>query len=142
MDQVFEVFKKLGEKGCKIECGVIEKSRRKNISEIIKKLRDSNEENKLRLVKRLSRYYFIFANMGFITTNPNFPFKEDLYGIHYMHVWLREMVDDAKRHIADVIKAIGNDEELDIKTKERIIEYLYDEEQIAEIKEEERKKIK
>ena len=27
------------------------------------------------------------------------------------------MVDDAKRHIADVIKAIGNDEELDTKTK-------------------------
>ena len=48
--------------------------------------------------KRLARYYFIFDNMGAITT--------------------------------------------DTKTKERIFEYLYDEEQIAEIKEEERKKIK
>lgn len=47
-----------------------------------------------------------------------------------------------QRDIADVIKAIGNDEELHTKTKERIFEYLYDEEQIAEIKEEERKKIK
>ena len=91
---------------------------------------------------RLARYYFIFDNMGAITTAPEFPFEEDKYGLHYVHVWLHEMVDDAKRHIADVMKAIGNDEELDTKTKERIFEYLYDEEQIAEIKEEERKKIK
>ena len=142
MDVVEDMFKFLEGQGCTIECGVIEKSRRKKMSEAMKKLKEIKDENKHGLAKRLARYYFIFDNMGAITTAPEFPFEEDKYGLHYVHVWLHEMVDDAKRHIADVIKAIGNDEELDTKTKERIFEYLYDEEQMAEIKEEERKKIK
>ena len=142
MDVVEDMFKFLEGQGCTIECGVIEKSRRKTMSEAMKKLKEIKDENKLGLAKRLARYYFIFDNMGAIKTAPEFPFEEDKYGLHYVHVWSHEMVDDAKTHIADVIKAIGNDEELDTKTKERIFEYLYDEEQIAEIKEEERKKIK
>ena len=64
MKEIFEVFKELEDQGCTIECGVIEKSRRKEMSEAMKKLRESNDENKIGLAKRLARYYFIFDNMG------------------------------------------------------------------------------
>ena len=65
-----ELLKELEDEGCTIECGVIEKSRRKDMSEAMKKLKESNDENKIRIAKRLARYYFILDNMGPITTCP------------------------------------------------------------------------
>ena len=74
MEEIFEVFKELEDQGCTIECGVIEKSRKKEMSEAMKKLKESIDENKIKLAKRLARYYFIFENMGPITTCPEFSF--------------------------------------------------------------------
>ena len=76
MDVVEDMFKFLEGQGCTIECGVIEKSRRKKMSEAMKKLKEIKDENKLGLAKRLARYYFIFDNMGAITTAPNFLLKK------------------------------------------------------------------
>ena len=37
MEAVFEALKELEDEGCTIKCGVIEKSRRKEMSEAVKK---------------------------------------------------------------------------------------------------------
>ena len=51
MDVVEDMFKFLEEQGCTIECGVIEKSRRKKMSEAMKKSKEIKDENKLGLAK-------------------------------------------------------------------------------------------
>ena len=127
------IFKELEDQGHTIECGVIKKSRRKEMSKAMKKLKESNDENKIGLVKRLARYYFIFDNMGPITTAPEFPFKEDKYGLHYVHVYLNNFVDTAVRSIAGVIKALADDEKLEPFFKYLMFTHLYSPEQILEI---------
>ena len=114
-----------------------EKQRKKVMSEAMKKLRESGDENKIMLVKRLATYYGIFNNMGHITTNPEFPFEKDKYGLHYVHVYLENFVDTAKRSIAGVIKALADDEKLDPFLKYLMFTHLYSPEQIAEIDREE-----
>ena len=133
MEEIFEVFKELENQGCTIECGVNEKSRRKEMSEAMKKLKESNDENKIRIAKRLARYYFIFDNMGPITTCPEFPSEEDKYGLHYVHIYLENFVDSAKRGIAGVIRALADDQKLDPFYKYLMFTHLYSPEQIAEI---------
>ena len=103
------------------------------MGEAMKKLKESGDENKIKLAKRLARYYGIFHNMGFITTNPDFPYKEDKYGLHYIHIYLENFVDTAKRSIAGVIKALADDEELDPFCKYLMITHLYNPEQLEEI---------
>ena len=76
MEKIYEVFKELEDEGCIIECGVNEKSRRKDMSEAMKKLKEIGDERKIKFVKRLARYYFIFDNMGPITTSPEFLLKK------------------------------------------------------------------
>ena len=137
MEAVFEALKELEDEGCTIECGVIEKSRRKKMSEAIKKIKENGDENKIKLAKRLARYYGIFHNMGPITTCPNFPFEEDKYGLHYVHIYLENFVDSAKRSIAGVIKALADDEKLDPFIKYLMFTHLYSPDQIAEIDREE-----
>ena len=137
MEKIFEVFKELENQGCTIECGVIEKSRRKEMSEAMKKFKESNDENKIRIAKRLARYYFIFDNMGPITTCPEFPFEEDKYGLHYVHVYLNNFVDSAKRSIAGVIKALADDEKLDPFCRYLMFTHLYTPEEVKEIGHEE-----
>ena len=127
------IFKELEDQGHTIECGVIKKSRRKEMSKAMKKLKESYDENKIGLVKRLARYYFIFDNMGPITTAPEFPFKEDKYGLHYVHVYLNNFVHTAVRSIAGVIKALADDEKLEPFFKYRMFTHLYSPEQILEI---------
>ena len=127
------ILKELEDQGHTIECGVIKKSRRKEMSKAMKKLKESNDENKIGLVKRLARYYFIFDNMGPITTAPEFPFKEDKYGLHYVHVYLNNFVDTAVRSIAGVIKALADDEKLEPFFKYLMFTHLYSPEQILEI---------
>ena len=112
MEAVFEALKELEDEGCTIECGVIENSRRKKMSEVIKKIKESGDENKIKLAKRLARYYFIFDNMGPITTCPEFPVEEDKYGLHYVHIYFNNFVDSAKISIAGVMTALADDEKL------------------------------
>ena len=131
-----ELLKEL-EEGCTIECGWKEKQRKKEMSEAMKKLKESGDENKIMLAKRLARYYGIFHNMGPITTCPNFPFEEDKYGLHYVHIYLENFVDSAKRSIAGVIKALADDEPLDPFYKYLMFTHLYSPEQIANIDREE-----
>ena len=137
MEEIVEVFKELEDQGCTIECGVIEKSRKKEMSEAMKKLKERNDENKIKLAKRLARYYFIFENMGPITTCPEFPSEEDKNGLHYVHIYLENFVDSAKRSIAGVIKVLADDEKLDPFYKYLMFTHLYSPEQIAEIDREE-----
>ena len=133
MEAVFEALKELEDEGCTIECGVIEKSRRKEMNEAMKKLKESNDENKIRIAKRLARYYFIFDNMGPITTCPEFPVEEDKYGLHYVHIYLNNFVDSAKRSIAGVMPALADDKKLRPFYKYLMFTHLYSPEQIAEI---------
>ena len=107
------------------------------MSEAIKKLKEGNDENKIRIAKRLARYYFIFDNMGPITTSPEFPSEEDKYGLHYVHIYLNNFVDSAKRSIVGVMTALAYDEKLDPFYKYLMLTHLYSPEQIVEIDREE-----
>ena len=75
MEEIFEVPKEFENEGFTIECGWKEKQIKKEMSEAMKKLKESGDENKIMLAKRLARYYGIFNNMGPITTCPNFLWK-------------------------------------------------------------------
>ena len=79
MEEIFEVFKEFENQGGTIEVGWKEKGRKKEMSEAMTKLKESGDENKIMLAKRLARYYGILNNMGYITRSPNFPFEEDKY---------------------------------------------------------------
>ena len=103
----------------------------------MKKVKESGDKNKIKIVKRLARYYFIFDNMGPITTCPKFPFEKDKYGLHYVHVYLENFVDTAKRSIAGVIKAFVNDEEIDPFCKYLMFTHLYTPEEVKKIEHEE-----
>ena len=63
-----ELLKKLEDEGCTIECGWKEKQRKKEMSEAMKKLKESGDENKIKIAKRLARYYGIFHNKQIYTT--------------------------------------------------------------------------
>ena len=110
------------------------------MSKATKKLKESGDENKIKFAKSLARYYGIFHNIGFITTNPNFPFEEDKYGLHYIHIYLENFVDTAKISIAGVMTALANDEKLDPFCKYLMFTHLYSPEEIAEIDREELRK--
>ena len=103
----------------------------------MKKLKESNDEKKIKLAKRLARYYGIFHNIGYITTNPDFPFEEDKYGLHYIFSYLEGIVDTAKISIAGVIKALGNEEPLNPFCKYLMFTHMYTPEQVKEIGHEE-----
>ena len=133
MEGIFEVFKEFENQGVTIEVGWKEKDRKKEMSEAMKKLKESGDENKIMLAKRLARYYGILNNMGYITTSPNFPFEEDKYGLHYIHIYLENFVDSAKRSIAGVMTALANDEKLDPFYKYLMFTHLYFPEKISEI---------
>ena len=103
----------------------------------MKKLKENGDENKIKLAKRLARYYGIFDNMGPITTNPEFPYEEDKYGLRYIHSYLENFVDSAKRIIAGVMVALAYDKELLPFYRYLMLTHLYTPEQIAEIDSEE-----
>ena len=137
MEEIFEVLKEFENEGITIECGWKEEERKKRMSEAMKQIKESGDENKIKLAKRLARYYGIFHNMGPITTCPNFPYKEDKYGLHYVHIHLEGFVDTAKRSIAGVIKALADDEELDPFCKYLMFTHLYTPKEVKEIRNEE-----
>ena len=132
-----ELLKELEDKGCEVVVGWKEKERKKIMSEAMKKLKESNDEKKIKLAKRLARYYGIFHNIGYITTNPDFPFEEDKYGLHYIHSYLDGFVDTAKISITGVIKALADDEPLDPFCKYLMFTHLYTPEHVKEIGHEE-----
>ena len=63
--------------------------------------------------------------------------EDDKYGLHYVHSYLENFVDSAKRSIADVIKALADDEKLDPFFKYLMFTHLYSPDEIAEIDREE-----
>ena len=129
-----ELLKEFEDEGFEVVVGWREKERKKEMSEAMKKLKESGDENKIMLAKRLARYYGIFHNMGPITTNPDFPSEEDKYGLHYAHCCLENFVDTAKRIITGVIKALADDEPLDTFCKYlSMFTHLYTPEQVKEI---------
>ena len=59
-----DILKKLEDEGGKIVVDYKEKERKRVMSEAMKKLKASGDENKIRYAKTLARYYGIFHNMG------------------------------------------------------------------------------
>ena len=112
MEELFEVLKELEDQGYKVVVGWQEKKRKKDMSEAMKKLKASGDENNIRYAKKLARYYGIFHNMGFIL-NPEISLEEDKYGLNYFCHYLKNFVDTAKIGIAGVMTALADDEKLD-----------------------------
>ena len=69
--------------------------------------------------------------------NPKISLEEDKYGLNYLCTYLDAIVDTGKMSIAGVIKAIGNDEQLDPFCKYLMFTHLYTPEQVKEIGHEE-----
>ena len=122
--------------GYEVKVGWKEKERKKNMSEAMKKLKESGDEKKIRNAKTLARYYGIFHNMGYIL-NPEISLEEDKYEINYLCSYLDGVVDTAKMSIVGVIKALGNDEPLDPFLKYLMFSHMYTPEQVKEIGHEE-----
>ena len=110
--------------------------KKKTMSEAMKKLKESGDENKIRYAKKLARYYGIFHNMGYIL-NPEISLEEDKYGMNYLFQYLDVFIDTAKMSIVAVIKALGNDEPLDPFCKYLMFTHMYTPEQVKEIGHEE-----
>ena len=134
MEEFFKVIKEFENEG---NMEFLIKFKEKRWVKQWKKLKESGDEKKIKIAKRLARYYGIFHNMGPITTCPNFPFEEDKYGLYYVHVYLENFVDSAKRSIVGVIKALADDEKLDPFYKYLMFTHFYSPEEIAKINREE-----
>ena len=131
-----ELLKELEDQGCEVVVGWREKERKNVMSESMKKIKESGDENKIRYAKILARYYGIFHNMGFII-NPEISLEEDKYRLNYLCHYLDNFVDHAKISIAGVIKALADDEKLDPFCKYLMFTHLYTPEQVKEIGHEE-----
>ena len=75
--------------------------------------------------------------MGYILNPKKIPFEEDKYEIHYLCHYLDNFVDTAKISITGVIKALGNDEQIDPFCKKLMFTHMYTPEQVKEIGQEE-----
>ena len=115
----------------------VERKKEKNMSEAMKKLKESNDEKKIELAEKLARHYEIYDLIEKLPTKPDFPFEEDKYGSYYLSSYLEGILVTAKRGIAGVIIALGNDEELDPFTKYLMFTHVYTPEQVKEIGHEE-----
>ena len=123
--------------GYEVKVGWKEKERKKDMSEAMKKLKESGDENKISYAKTLAGYYGIFHNMGYILNPKKILLEEDKYEIHYLCSYLDGIVDTAKMCIAGVIKALGNDEPLDPFLKYLMFTRMYTPEQVKKIGHEE-----
>ena len=131
-----ELLKELEDMGCEVKVGWKEKERKKTMSEAMKKLKESGDDEKIRYAKTLARYYGIFYNIDFIL-NPKISLEEDKYGLNYLCSYLEGVVDTAKISIAGVIKALGNDDQLNPFCKYLMFSHMYTPEQVKEIGHEE-----
>ena len=129
------LLKEFEDMGFKVEVGWKEKRRKKTILDALRKLK----ENKIKYnyVKTLYRYYSIINSLGFILNPKQIPVEEDKYGLHYLCNYLNGIVDNSKWIITGVIKALGNDEELDPFCKYLMFTHMYTPEQVKEIGHEE-----
>ena len=128
-----DLLKQFEDMGCKVVVGQKEKERKKTMSEAMKKLKESGDENKISYAKTLASYYGIFHNMGYILNPKKISFDEDKYEIHYLCSYLEGVVDTAKMSIVGLIKALGNDEPLDPFCKSLMFTHMYTPEQVKEI---------
>ena len=131
-----DLLKGFEDMGYEVKVGWKEKERKKNMSEAIKKLKESGDEKKIKIAKTLARFYGIFNYMGYIL-NPEISLEEDEYEINYLCQYLDIFVDTAKISIAAVIKALGNDESLDPFCKYLMFSHMYTPDQVKEIGHEE-----
>ena len=131
-----DLLKGFEDMGYEVKVGWKEKERKKTMSEAMKKLKESGDENKISYAKTLARYYGIFHNMGYIL-NPEISLEEDKYGMNYLFQYLDVFIDTAKISIAGVIEALGNDEPLDPFCKYLMFTHMYTPEQVKEIGHEE-----
>ena len=131
-----DLLKGFEDMGYEVKVGWKEKERKKNMSEAMKKLKESGDEKKIKIAKTLARFYGILYNMGYIL-NPEISLEEDKYEINYLCQYLDIFVDTAKISIAGVIKALGNDEPLDPFCKYLMFTHMYTPEQVKEIGHEE-----
>ena len=127
-----DLLKGFEDMGYEVKVGWKEKQRKKTMSESMKKLKESNDEKKIRYAKILARYYGILHNMGNIL-NPEISLEEDKYGLNYLCQYLDGFVDTAKISIVGVIKALGNDEKIDPFCKYLMFTHMYSPEQVKEI---------
>ena len=127
-----ELLKEFEDNGIKVVVGWKEKQRKKDMSEAMKKLKESGDERKIKLAKTLARYYGIFHNIGYIP-NPEISLEEDKYFLNYLCHCLGKFVDTAKICIAGVTKALGNDETIDSFCKYLILNKIYTPEEVKEI---------
>ena len=132
-----DLLKQFEDMGCKVEVGYREKNRKKNILSSLRKLKESGDDVKINYVKTLYRYYCTINSLGYILNPKQIPFEEDKYEIHYLCSYLDGIVDTAKISIAGVIKALGNDEQLDPFLKYLMFTHMYTPEQVKEIGHEE-----
>lgn len=130
------ILKELEDEGYEIIVNFREKERMRVMRESIKKIKESGDENKIRYVKKLARYYGIFKNIGCIVKS-EIPLEEDKYCSNYLHTYLDNYVDTSKRVIAGVIKAFADDEPIDPFCKYLMFTRLYTPEQVKEIGHEE-----
>ena len=132
-----ELLKQFEDMGYEVKVGWKEKERKKTMSETMKKLKESGDDDKIIYAKKLYRYYSILNSMGYILNPKQISLEEDKYEINYLCQYLDIFVDTAKMCIAAVIKALGNDEPLDPFCKYLMFTHMYTPEQVKEIGHEE-----
>ena len=135
MDELLKELEDLGV--LKLRFGVKEKERKKKIRAAVKKLKESEDEIKLKYAKTLYRYYCVINSLGYILLPKDIPVEEDKYAIHYFCDYLRGVVDTLKRSITGVVDALGNDKPIDPFCKYLMFTHMYTPEEVKEIGHEE-----
>ena len=131
------LLKEFEDNGIEVVVGFREKERKKNILKALRKLKESGDDVKVNYVKTLYRYYCTINSLGYIINPRQIPLEEDKYGLNYLCNYLDGIVDSSKWVIADVIKALGDDEPLDPFCKYLMFTHMYTPEQVKEIGHEE-----
>ena len=142
MDAIFKELEDMGHE-IEVEVGWKDKSRKKEIREAIKKLKDRGDETKLLYAKNLYRYYSIFDNLDcLLKSNPILIEKEEKYHCEDFYHYLDDkIIDSSKRIITGIISAVANDEPLDSFYKYLMFPDLYREEESEELEEESEEEI-
>ena len=107
--------------------------RKKQISESIKKIKDSGDKDKLKYVKNLYRYYTILVHLNHIVgSHPILKKEQDETKVKYhcldFYFYLKEHLGRCtKIIIRDIIHSIANDESLPFSYKYLMFRYNYEE---------------
>ena len=132
-----EIYKELEDQGCEFVIGWDKKEIKKFMGELMKKIKESGDEKKIRYAKKLARYFGIFYNMGNILNPTEISLEEDKYGLNYVCYYLEIFVDTANISITGVIKAIADNEKLHPFFKNFMFTHMYTRQQVKEIGREE-----